>query len=157
MNWYVLYGCFTGRIGRSHFWAGLLGILVLELLIFLPLMQIYGADVKSRPAALWFRNLTLLLDAALAWPTLAVLVKRQRDRDQTAHLSYIVVASAIFYSALDAFGLIVTPAGVTSLGYAMGLLSVGLLMVVLVELGIRPGVEGHNQFGEGPVVSLESD
>ena len=150
MNWYDLFFSFTGRISRRQFWAGLLALLAIELLFFLPLLQLTGADIKTRPAPLWFRNITLLVDTALAWPTLAILVKRQRDRDQTGHLSYIAVVCALLYSALDAFGVISAVNGVTALGYAAGVLSVGLLAVVIVELGMRAGVDRINQFGEKP-------
>lgn len=151
MTWYPLFFSFTGRITRSQFWAGLLGLLVVELLIYWPLLQFYAGDINARPAALWFRNLSLLIDTILAWPTLAVLVKRQRDRDQAGQLSYLAVACAIGYSALDAFGLITTSSGVTALGYAAGIASAGLLAIVIVELGMRPGVDSANQFGEQPV------
>lgn len=151
MNWYQLFFSFTGRITRGQFWAGLLALLAVELLIYWPLLQFFAEDITNRPAALWFRNLSLLVDTILAWPTLAILVKRQRDRDQAGHLSYMAVTCAIGYSALDAFGLIATTAGATPLGYAAGLVSLGLLAVVVVELGMRAGVEDVNRFGEAPV------
>ena len=151
MQWYFLFFSFTGRISRSQFWAGLLALLAVELLIFWPLLQIYGTDLTKPPAPLWFRNLNLLLDTLLAAPTLAVLIKRQRDRDQAGQLSWLTVSFIILYSALDAFGLVQTTSGATSLGYAAGLISMGLLAVVVVELGIRQGVEGNNRFGEEPL------
>ena len=152
MNWYDLFVSFTGRISRGQFWAGLLALLAVELLVFLPLAQIFGDEITKRPAPLWFRNLTLLMDTVLVWPTLAVLVKRQRDRDQTGHLSYLAVVCAIAYSAFDAFGLITTAAGVTAFGYAAGVVSVGILAVLIFELGVRSGVEHTNRYGEEPVV-----
>jgi uncharacterized membrane protein YhaH (DUF805 family) len=151
MNWFFLFFSFTGRISRSQFWTGLLILLGVELLFFWPLLQIYGADLRVRPAPLWFRNLNLLLDTALAWPTLAVMVKRQRDRDQSAHLSYLSVSMAIAYSALDAFGVVQTKAGATPLGYLAGVVSVGLLAIVIVELGARAGVPVRNRYGEPPL------
>lgn len=151
MNWFFLFFSFTGRISRSQFWTGMLILLGVELLFFWPLAQMYGPELRVRPPPLWFRNLNLLLDTALAWPTLALLVKRQRDRDQTAHLSYATVTMAIAYSMLDAFGLVQTKTGATALGYSVGVISVGLLAILLVELGARPGAPGKNRYGEPPL------
>ncbi len=150
MNWYHLFFDFHGRINRSHFWTGTLILLGIQLAVYWPLLSLFEADVTSTPPALWFRNLTLLLDAALAWPTLAVMVKRQNDRDQSAHLSYMAVSASVLYSILDAFGLLQTAAGFTPLGFVAGVAAIGLLAIVVVELGTRPGTEGVNRYGPEP-------
>lgn len=150
MNWYGLFFDFNGRIQRGQFWAGMLIVLAIQLAVYWPLISLYEADLTARPPALWFRNLTLLLDAALAWPTLAVMAKRQNDRDQTAHLSYLAVSVSVLYSILDAFGLLQTPGGYTPLGLVAGIAALGLLAIVVVELGMRPGTGGPNRYGPEP-------
>ena len=150
MNWYHLFFAFHGRINRAQFWAGVLGLLALQLAVFWPMLALYETDLTAKPPALWFRNLTLLIDTLLAWPSLAVLAKRQADRDQGPQLSYLVIVVTVLYSALDAFGLLQTTVGYTPLGWVAGLISLGLLAVVIVELGMRPGTDGPNRFGPPP-------
>lgn len=150
MNWYYLFFSFEGRINRAQFWAGILALLAVQLAVFWPLLGLFEADLTAKPPALWFRNLTLLIDTLLAWPSMAVLTKRQHDRDQDPHLAYFAVVASLFYSMFDAFGVLQTANGYTPMGWTAGLISLGLLAVVVVELGMRSGTEGPNRFGPEP-------
>lgn len=150
MYWYYLLFEFHGRIGRGHFWLGILVLLGVELAILLPLMQNYAADLAERPPALWFRNLTLLVDTALAWPSLALMAKRQQDRDQRPLLAYFSVVLTLMFSMLDAFGFIQNITGFTAFGKFFWMILLGVMVVVIIELGCRAGTEGPNRFGQQP-------
>lgn len=150
MYWYHLFFEFHGRIGRGTFWLGILVLLGVELAILLPLMQNYAADLAEKPPALWFRNLTLLVDTALAWPSLALMAKRQHDRDQRPLLAYFSVVLTVAFSMLDAFGLVQDADGFTTLGKFFWMVLLGVMVVVIIELGCRAGTQGPNRFGQPP-------
>ena len=101
---------------------------------------------------LWFRNFSLCLDIVCAWPLLAVLSKRQQDRNQGPNLSFCLLTLLMAFSICEAFGLTQDGPEFTTIGYAIGVPLLGVLAVVLIELGCRKGTTGTNNYGRDPLL-----
>ncbi len=151
MNWFQLFTSLHGRIPRRHFWTGVIAIVIFQLAVQIPLMSRFSIDLDKSIPPLWFRNVSLFLDVICAWPLFAVLAKRQEDRDQTPHLSWCFIALLLLFSVLEAFALTQDSGQYTPLGWAIGLPLLGVIAIVIFELGSRPGTPGPNRFGPEPM------
>ena len=149
-NLQFLFLALHGRIPRRIFWLGIGAIFLFQLLVQIPAMSIGHVDTGQGLAPIWFRNLSLLLDVVCAWPLFAVLSKRQQDRNQSSGLSFVFLTLLLTFSILEAFDLTQAGPDFTTLGWLVGLPMLGVLAVVLVELGGRPGTDGPNDFGRDP-------
>ncbi len=150
MNPQFLFLSLHGRIPRMAFWIGLGAIVLLQFAIQTPAMSLGGVDPDKGLAPLWFRNLSLILDVVCAWPLFAVLSKRQQDRGQGPALSFVFLTLLLAFSICEAFGLTQEGPDYTMIGWAVGLPFLGVFVVVLIELGCRPGAGGPNAFGPDP-------
>ncbi len=150
MNWYHLFFSLHGRIPRRQFWIGVIAIIVFQLAVQVPVMSSFAIDPDKAIPPLWFRNLSLFLDVICAWPLFAVLVKRQEDRDQTPHLSWCFIALLLLFSVFETFALTQESGQYTPLGWATGLPLLGVIAIVIFELGCRAGTPGPNRFGPEP-------
>lgn len=151
MNWLHLFFSLDGRIARRQFWLGVCLIILFQTMIQLPAISRAGLDLAREAPPLWFRNLSLALDVACAWPLFAVLAKRQADRDQNPWLSFYFIALLLAFSTAEAFGLTQEGRQFTPVGYTVGLPLLGLMGVLIVELGMRRGTIGANRFGRDPL------
>lgn len=151
MNWQFIFFAVDGRIPRRLFWLGVGAIFFLQLAVQVPTINLGQFDPDKGLAPLWFRNLSLLLDVVCAWPLFAVLSKRQQDRDQSSTLAFVFVTLVLLFSIVEAFGLTQEGPEFTAVGWVLGLPLLGVLAVVLVELGLRPGTKGTNTYGLDPL------
>lgn len=151
MIWLHLFFSLHGRITRLQFWAGVATIVVLQLIVQIPVMNSAGIEPDKGPPPLWFRNLSLFLDVLSAWPLFAIMAKRQEDRDQGPRLSWYLVTLLLTFSSLEAFGLTQEGTAFTPLGYLVGLPLLGVIGIVIFELGTLRGTEGPNRFGPDPL------
>jgi uncharacterized membrane protein YhaH (DUF805 family) len=140
-----------GRITRGQFWLGMGALSLVQFAVMTSAEQVAGVNAADGNLPLWLRNLSLGLDVVSAWPIFAVLSKRQQDRSQTAHLSYLFVALLLLFSTLEAFNLTQIGPRVTPLGWFVGLPLLFTLVVVIIELGCRRGTEGANAYGHDPL------
>lgn len=151
MNVQFLFLALRGRIPRRLFWLGVGAIFLFQLLVQTPAMSIGNVDTSIGSTPIWFRNLSLLLDIVCAWPLFVVLAKRQQDRNQGAGLSYVFVVLLVVFSILEAFDLTQSGPEFTTIGWLAGLPLLGVLAIILVELGCRPGTDGPNPYGRDPL------
>jgi uncharacterized membrane protein YhaH (DUF805 family) len=152
MNWQFLFFSLQGRVSRQSFWIGVGAIFLFQLAVQTPLMHIWHIDPDKALPPVWFRNLSLGLDIICAWPLFAVLSKRQRDRNQGPHLSFCFLTLLLAFSVCEAFGLTQDGPEFTTAGKALGIPLLGVLAVVLIELGCRKGTPGVNDFGRDPLL-----
>jgi len=75
IDWVWLFTSFEGRINRGKFWAGVVVILVVEVILIL-------LATALNSTALWL--LTGVVYLASIWATLALQAKRWHDRGKTA-------------------------------------------------------------------------
>ena len=150
MNLYFLFFVMHGRIPRRMFWLGVGLIFLLQLAIQAPLIQMGHFDPDREVPPLWFRDVSLLMDAVSAWPLFAVLSKRQQDRNQGPTLSFVFLSLLLLFSICEAFALTQVGEAYTTLGWIVGLPLLGVFVVILAELGGRSGTPGPNAFGPEP-------
>jgi uncharacterized membrane protein YhaH (DUF805 family) len=121
MDFMHIFLSFNGRLRRLHFWIGIIILWVVEVVIMSvtvgPAMRA-AAMGGGGVGPLGMIGYLLLL--VLAWPALAIQVKRWHDRDKSGWwvlISLIPIIGAIW---------------------------------VLVECGILDGTPGPNRFGPSP-------
>lgn len=150
-DWRFLLFELQGRISRKAYWIGGLIVIAIYLLFFAILLLFWTDDFLAEPSALWIRQLHLGVDVLLAWPSFAVAAKRQQDRGQWPWLAWIGLAATLGYAVLELAGYTETAAGLTTLGMvALSLMTV-VVVVVIIELGIRKGTPGPNAYGPDPL------
>jgi len=145
----------SGRIGRSRFWLGLIGLLIFEIAFNLSLdMALFGPDVFDLKAGTLTKTgfqLGLLINLIFAFPLFVVLAKRFHDRNKGAIwavpflLAYI---AAIGASVLGWIGVDTPP---NAAGLLIGIAETVLLIWILVELGCFRGTAGVNRYGADPL------
>jgi uncharacterized membrane protein YhaH (DUF805 family) len=125
MDWQWLFSSFDGRINRAKFWAGVIVLWILAILLNLLIATVFGMTYdptqpfpRMGPLA-WIAWLVAAL--VITYATLAVAAKRWHDRDKSGWWSLI--------------GLVPIVGGVW----------------IIVECGCLPGTEGPNRYGPDPL------
>jgi uncharacterized membrane protein YhaH (DUF805 family) len=125
MDWRWLFSSFEGRITRAKFWAGIIVLWILAIILNLLVAAAFGINYdpmqpfpRMAPLA-WI--VWLLAALALVYASLAVAAKRWHDRDKSGWWSLI--------------GLVPIIGGVW----------------IIVECGCLPGTEGPNRYGPDPL------
>lgn len=135
MNWRYLLTEFDGRISRQPFWMGFAVLTAAEIACHLAAREIEGG------------RLSAIVDLAFIYPEYALFIKRAHDRNMPPFIIGVFFALAF---AMDF--LIVLGAGEDSPVLLPLLVPYfALLLVFLVELGMRPGTPGDNRFGPDPL------
>ena len=139
-----LYMQSDGRIGRQTYWIGAIALGVIALIISLILAFILGAGTAYIIAA-------IILQLAVTYLAYNLMAKRFHDRDKsTTYALYTVIP----FFVLGVISLLTQPAPGQmpgGLGMAVGLITLVIAIWVLIELGIRRGTVGQNQYGPDPV------
>lgn len=151
MDWRFIFFTFNGRMTRRQFWFGAANIALIELIILSLAASSGQVDLSAGQAPLWFRNLSLGIDAMMAWPLAAVFAKRLQDRNHDPVYAWYAVALLIFYSVLEAFGLLQSGKDPSALSYIVGLPLLAIFSLLLFELGVRRGTVGPNFHGPDPL------
>lgn len=136
------YFTFDGRLNRKPYWlmslimigVGLLAFIVIGMLAALtPLLWVLAAP----PFVAFF------------WASLSIATRRLHDRNKSAwwlvlYQGVPILLDILRYAATAGGG----PAGPADL---LGLISLGISMWVLADLGFMKGKPGHNRFGDDPL------
>ncbi len=124
MDWKYLLTSFDGRINRAKFWAGLVVLIAVGIVLGI-VNRSFGpnlADPNPNMAGFVVREVvSLIIWLALMYFALAIYAKRWHDRDKSGWWSLIALVPVI-----------------------------GAIWI-LVELGILEGTRGANQFGPDPL------
>jgi uncharacterized membrane protein YhaH (DUF805 family) len=144
MDFNYLFTSFDGRINRAKWWAGVVILAVINIVVGLILYQLFGLGFFGR-------LLSFIVALALFYPTYAVCAKRFQDRDKPAKLALYGVGAMLVVSLLQALGLTGTPEESNAIGWICGVVSLGVLLWFLVELGILKGTTGSNRYGPDPL------
>jgi uncharacterized membrane protein YhaH (DUF805 family) len=159
-NIVVLLTSLDGRIGRGRFWLGgflvvLLSIIVGAILMLLGLREVATGTTTTQvngatTAISAFTHIALtpwgsvILSLAVAFPLLAVLVKRRHDKGNSAVDAGIIVGVGVLAQILGAAGA-PGPAGIVSIVAFIG------WVYLLVVCGFLKGTVGTNQYGPDPL------
>jgi uncharacterized membrane protein YhaH (DUF805 family) len=139
MNWLYLFNSFHGRIGRQAFWFALILTIV---------AQLAGQAIADQ---LQGDRLSAIVDLVFTYPQFAVTIKRAHDRNMPDWVLIAFFAANAFLDLLVVLDLAGTNEhpNLLSLAVAIPLTVVGVAL--LVELGLRKGTEGPNQYGPDPL------
>ena len=125
MEWGWLFTSFDGRINRAKFWAGVIILWLVSIIINLAIAEVFVAQYDPLQVFPTMAPLAwivwLLAAAAIAYMSLAVFAKRWHDRDKSGWWS--LIAFVPFIGAIW----------------------------ILVECGCLPGTEGPNRYGPDPL------
>ena len=125
MGWVDLLFTFRGRINRAKFWAGVIILWVVSIVINLAIAEVFVTRYDPQQVFPTMAPLAwtvwLLAAVAIAYMSLAVFAKRWHDRDKSGWWSLIILVP--FVGSIWA----------------------------LVECGCLPGTEGPNRYGADPL------
>lgn len=174
-----LYTSMEGRINRQRFWLGIVGLIVAYIVVGLILGAIFGVSMLGAVMTAiqnpdmtaeqisemamgqvrtggWVSLVTLII---LAYPGIALMMKRSHDRDSSGTWVYVyygLSALMLLGQALgltyqmNQFGDIATP-GPNTIGWILSLAIFILGLYLIVTLGFLKGTEGSNQYGPDPL------
>ena len=136
-----------GRISRASFWIGWLIVIAVESAVRLTL----GIPFVPAPSdAFSVRFVSFLIDLALFYPWVVVMVKRLHDRNRSGELiGWLVVP----YSVLMVTNLLGMSGDPDHMGLVESVLVIGtfgITLAFIVDLGFRRGTAGDNQYGPDP-------
>jgi uncharacterized membrane protein YhaH (DUF805 family) len=135
--WIYVFTSFNGRINREPFWIACGILIAIEIAAQLLASQVEGDTLST------------ILDLAFTYPEFAIAVKRSNDRNLSPWVVALFFASNV---ALDLFTLLNGPLDTADPINGIILIPFALLgLVLIVELGFRPGTSGPNRFGPDPL------
>ncbi len=147
MDFQYLFTSFDGRINRAKYWAGVVILAVISIVAGFIIGAVFGQSTIGI-------ILVTLVTLALFYPGYAVAAKRFQDRDKPGQTALYGLVPVLIASLLQAFGLTGTPNAPNALGWICNLISIGVGLWFLIELGILKGTPGPNRFGGDPLAAV---
>ena len=147
MDFKYLFTSFDGRINRAKYWAGVVILAIINIVLGFIIGAIFGPSTLGA-------ILVTLVTLALFYPGYAVAAKRFQDRDKPGQTALYGLVPVLIASLLQAFGLTGTPNSPNALGWICTLVSMGVGLWFLIELGILKGTPGPNRFGGDPLAAV---
>ena len=141
-----LFGA-SGRINRAKYWAGIVILAIVSIVLGFIIGAIFGSSTLGA-------ILVALVTIGLFYPGYAVAAKRFQDRDKPGVTALYGLIPALIASLLQAFGLTGTPNQPNALGWICTLVTLGVGLWFLIELGILKGTPGPNRFGGDPLAAV---
>jgi uncharacterized membrane protein YhaH (DUF805 family) len=155
-----IVGMFTGmdgRINRQKWWIGIIILAVVGFILSFILNMIFGVSYSfnlNDPNAManaagmiqkaaWVGLITWVL---LAYPYLAIAVKRRHDRDNNGMDAIGFIVFEVIYYVIQGLGWTAN-----ILGQILGIVFLVYAIYMLVVLGFLKGTSGPNQFGPDPL------
>ena len=143
MDFGYILTAMNGRIPRSQWWAGLILLAVIGIVLAVVIAWAFGPTTFGL-------LLTLALQLVLIFPSYAISAKRFQDRDKPGNLAFIGIGLGIVQTLGRLLGLS-DPLQLTAFDW---ILSLALLIVgiwYLIELGCLRGTAGVNAYGPDPL------
>jgi uncharacterized membrane protein YhaH (DUF805 family) len=142
MDWRDLFTGFHGRISRQPFWIGVLVLAVVETVCQMVAHRIEGDRLGS------------IVDLAFSYPEFALTLKRAHDRNLPTWWIAALFVGSVLLDFLAVIG-VNTELGDMNNPNLIGVMTtvpLGVLsLLLLVDLGFRPGTKGPNRFGPDPL------
>lgn len=132
-----------GRIPRSEWWAGLVVLVIIGVVLALIITWVLKATLIALIA-------TLILQVILLYPSYALSAKRFQDRNKPGGLALIGIGLGIVQTLARLVG-ISNPLAPTAVDYILGIALLIVGIWYLIELGILRGTVGPNQYGPDPL------
>ena len=147
LDYQYLFTSFEGRINRAKYWAGTVILALASIALGFIIGAIFGASTFGT-------LLVTLVTLALFYPAYAVAAKRFQDRDKPGNTALYGLVPVLIASLLQAFGLTGTPQEPNALGWICNLITFGVGLWFLIDLGILKGTPGPNKFGGDPLAAV---
>jgi uncharacterized membrane protein YhaH (DUF805 family) len=147
MDFKYLFTSFDGRINRAKYWAGIVILAIISIVLGFIIGAVFGSSILGA-------ILVTLVTLALFYPGYAVAAKRFQDRDKPGVTALYGLVPVLIASLLQAFGLTGTPNNPNALGWICNLITMGVGLWFLIELGILKGTPGPNRFGGDPLAAV---
>jgi len=157
-----LFG-FRGRIRRQDWWMLTILLGIAQIIVTFALASIVSVAhlTPSAPAMTPFEALAMLplyvtlpIQLAFLWPTIALSVQRYHDRGASAWplLAYYVLIYGADYipASATAWTAGLPPALQPALPFVWPAISIALSLWFFVTLGFLDGTQGPNRFGPSP-------
>jgi uncharacterized membrane protein YhaH (DUF805 family) len=141
MDWAYLLSSFEGRIGRQMFWIAMLAITVAEILAHIVAEAVQGD------------RLSAIIDLAFTYPEFAIAAKRAHDRNLPLWLLVVFFAGGAVLDLLTVLELTGSQEEPSVLSLLIAVPFTVLGLALLIELGLRRGTVGPNQYGPDPLTS----
>ena len=149
---------FDGRLNRQPWWIGVIVLIVVGFILSWILGLIFGTGMMINPAiatdpaamgaylqkAGWVGLITSVI---LAYPYLAITVKRRHDRNNNGYDAMGLIALSILWKLLTALGVVSSLSGV---GQAVSVIIGIYAIYILVVVGFLKGTAGPNTYGPDP-------
>ena len=132
-----------GRIPRSQWWAGLVILAIIGVVLGLLIAWVLGMTMVGLIA-------TLILQIILLYPSYCISAKRFQDRNKPAGLALIGIGLAILQTLARLVGLS-NPYNPTAVDWILNIALIIVGIWYLIELGILRGTIGPNNFGPDPL------
>ena len=147
LDYQYLFTSFEGRINRAKYWAGTIILALASIVLGFIIGAIFGASTFGT-------LLVTLVTLALFYPAYAVAAKRFQDRDKPGNTALYGLVPVLIASLLQAFGLTGTPQEPNALGWICNLITFGVGLWFLIDLGILKGTPGPNRYGGDPLAAV---
>lgn len=147
LDFQYLFTSFDGRINRAKYWAGTIILAIASIILGFIIGAIFGVSTFGS-------ILAILITLALFYPAYAVAAKRFQDRDKPGNTALYGLVPVLIASMLQTFGLTGTPQEPNALGWICNLVTLGVGLWFLIDLGILKGTPGPNKFGGDPLAAV---
>jgi uncharacterized membrane protein YhaH (DUF805 family) len=141
MDWAYLLNSFEGRIGRQPFWIAMAAVAVAEIFGHLIAETVQGD------------RLSAIVDLAFTYPEFAIAVKRAHDRNLPLWILVVFFGGGAMLDLLTVLDLTGTREQPSLFSLLIAVPFTVLGLALLVELGLRRGTIGPNQYGPDPLAS----
>ena len=141
MDWAYLFNSFDGRISRQTFWTAMVVLLIAEILAHIIAEAIQGD------------RLSAIVDLAFTYPEFAIAAKRGHDRDMPLWLLIVFFGAGAVLDLLAVLELGGTDEEPSMLSIFIAVPFTVLGLALLIELGLRRGTVGPNQYGPDPLAN----
>ena len=169
-----IYTTFEGRLNRRPFWLFGIGLIIPSLLVSYIVYAIFGvspfstmqaaSELQDDPQSMAnFAKLSrttawanLVTFSIMAYPAMALWIKRAHDRASSGMLVYVTYALLALSYVAQGLGLTVTftenPVTTNSVfGWLLEGVTGLLSLYVLITLGFLKGTKGPNRYGPDPL------
>jgi uncharacterized membrane protein YhaH (DUF805 family) len=146
---------FEGRVGRQTWWLSVIALIAVGIALNFILGAVMGTGMLMSPQELMrpetMQKLSLqglISSIILAYPQMAVSVKRRHDRNNNGYDAIALIILSLLYSLGGAIGF-VTAGGAVQMIFGLVFLVLGLW--VFINLGFLKGTAGPNEYGADPL------
>jgi uncharacterized membrane protein YhaH (DUF805 family) len=141
MDWAYLLNSFEGRIGRQTFWMAMAAVTIAEIISHFVAEALQGD------------RLSAIVDLAFTYPEFAIAVKRAHDRNLPLWILIVFFGGGAVLDLLTVLQLTGTKDQPSLLSLLIAVPFTMLGLALLVELGLRRGTIGPNEYGPDPLTS----